>query len=678
MNHLSAFIVRHTYILNAMYTINHEIIKGIFLFRNMAEQRGVNWLKTRITCSECSSILDQPTTLPCLHNLCSQCITELPLLNNGPKSGYLCPVCKEFCDKKHMQRNVLLTELVDMYDTVTTKKVALVCKQCKDALPSIRCTECKADLCEPCKAFHDGFELLKPHHSVSVADSQNDVVIDRFIFCPTHSKKLIEHNCVPCETPICSMCKATDHDGHKCESTEDALKRILPEIKDIQAKIHYSSQAVSTKREHISRNAANVCSTIEAMEKEVIDAYEEIRQKINSDLASLLDKLRTMKQRVRMQEMTCSDVVDKHLDYSSRLVTWVDTITTMATGTSLLYELQSGVRTKVRSVAEQLAQSQESLVVSTIVEDCSSKLIFEPAALTKENIIGRIDERKSGLWPFCVKDLCTFQPTHVAEIALQCHPNLYFSLVRGQIWIPTQVNYQGCIMVYSVDGSYYNTLKIPGVVDTPRAVVEWKSYAQARNKTLDAVVASNTGLFAISAEGELLETIHDGNFYNVCTCGDRLYALEYNTHQVYTFQHKYGVWNNLKTLQLTKLKHSKYNQLANTLQVYNGDVYVYIWGFDTVYRYNMDGVLIGQYGGEGKGGGAGRLYAGRLCGHDRTGTLLVCDRDNKRIQVLGADGKWSITCLKHLRFCPLHAVPVTRHVFWVLDTDRNMHVFKVN
>ena len=185
-------------------------------------------------------------------------------------------------------------------------------------------------------------------------------------------------------------------------------------------------------------------------------------------------------------------------------------------------------------------------------------------------------------------------------------------------------------------------------------------------------------MFAISADGELLDTIHEGNFYGLCTSGDIVYALEYNTHQIYTFQYKYGIWTQLKTLPLAKLKHSKYNQLANTLQVVNDHIYVYIWGFDTVYRYNKNGVLTGQFGSEGKGGNAGRLYAGRLCGHDKTGSLLVCDRDNKRIQVLGADGKWTMTCLKHLKFAPLYAVPVSRDTFWVMDTERNMHVFKVN
>ena len=71
----------------------------------------------------------------------------------------------------------------------------------------------------------------------------------------------------------------------------------------------------------------------------------------------------------------------------------------------------------------------------------------------------------------------------------------------------------------------------------------------------------------------------------------------------------------------------------------NGDLYVADgYGNARVHRFGPSGELKQSWGEVGTGAGEFHLPHGIWC--DPDGRVLVCDRENDRIQVFGADGKY--------------------------------------
>ena len=94
-----------------------------------------------------------------------------------------------------------------------------------------------------------------------------------------------------------------------------------------------------------------------------------LKTKLNSDKAALLDKLKRMREEVKDQEKSSKLRLELHIKESSHIADWVETVTDSAQGTSLLQELQSGVRTKLISMTENIEKCRQDLNDATKLDD---------------------------------------------------------------------------------------------------------------------------------------------------------------------------------------------------------------------------------------------------------------------------------------------------------------------
>ena len=293
------------------------------------------------------------------------------------------------------------------------------------------------------------------------------------------------------------------------------------------------------------------------------------------------------------------------------------------------------------------------------------------------NSIGTITEMNptAGMWHFSLQKLCDNNPRKVSSVSLDNGCDQLFGVVNGQLWIPGTHVDNSIMSIHATDGSHISTLDLSVEIETPRAVTEYQGVTPV------AIIASDTGLFEISLDGSINAKIYDGEFSDVCVVGPTVYALEYYRNELHAFHKQNGKWTTEKSISLHDFHADKSYAHCNTLRIVANFIYVYQYPTpETMLKYNMDGMLLGKYGdgNYGADADAGQVWGGRLCGYDNAGSLIVCDNNNKRLQVLNADGKWSITRLNHLGFYPRYAVPMDENTFCILqDGAKVLHFYKM-
>ena len=218
-------------------------------------------LEEILRCGFCQKTVDDPWALPCFHNFCAACLSQLQpqgeakTLNGS--GGVMCSVCETFAKPREFSRNYLISELLALYRLqrsagnafgASEKQVSTSgtdsgvspsadgasqqCSQCGlDEVPiEWVCLQCKLVLCSGCRQRHLDIPVCRTHRVVPLSDPAN-TKLDGPVTCSAHTSHLLDYSCATCGSVICEQCKATQHAKHKVEPVATALARTVQEIR---------------------------------------------------------------------------------------------------------------------------------------------------------------------------------------------------------------------------------------------------------------------------------------------------------------------------------------------------------------------------------------------------------------------------------------------------------------
>ncbi|XP_074248778.1 protein PML isoform X1 [Saimiri boliviensis] len=295
-----------------------------------------------LRCQKCQAEAKCPKLLPCLHTLCSGCLEA---------SGMQCPICQApwppGADTPALD-NVFFESLqrrLSVYRQIVDAQA--VCTRCKESA-DFWCFECEQLLCAKCFEAHQWF--LK-HEARPLAELRNQSVREFLdgtrktnnIFCsnPNHrTPALTSIYCRGCSKPLCCSCALLDsgHSELKCDiSAEiqqrqeelDAMTQALQEQDgafgaahaQMHAAVGQLGRARADTEEQIRARVRQVVAHVQAQERELLEAVEARYQRDYEELASRLDRLDAVLQRIRtgsalVQRMKCyasdQEVLDMH------------------------------------------------------------------------------------------------------------------------------------------------------------------------------------------------------------------------------------------------------------------------------------------------------------------------------------------------------------------------------
>ncbi|XP_033016605.1 protein PML-like [Lacerta agilis] len=241
-----------------------------------------------LLCESCHGEVQSPKLLPCLHNLCTQCLEE-----NQP-IGH-CAICRSPYSLPELQCNMLFANLqsqLSIYRKISQGQV-LACSCSSEREAVFWCSECNWHFCDGvCSANHErvkknGLHEVKTLKNLQATSREEFLAGTRkqsVMNCPktNHNSDIARVYCKECRRPMCVVCVTLDskHQSQHCEIS-DEIRHRQNELQSMQRELRKSNH---TKAYH------SLQELVGNMEKARNETRELIQQQIGKMVKVLREK----------------------------------------------------------------------------------------------------------------------------------------------------------------------------------------------------------------------------------------------------------------------------------------------------------------------------------------------------------------------------------------------------
>ncbi|XP_032088703.1 protein PML-like [Thamnophis elegans] len=243
-----------------------------------------------LLCDRCHLEVPCPKLLPCLHNLCSQCLEE-------NEAADVCVICGtpyfHLAESPEKLDNVFFANLqnkLGLYQKVTGSK-DLVCDSCKKEA-KFWCSTCQDFLCLFCFQSHQRYLKQYSHEARPLKEFQTESCKDflstirKPIFCSKagHNTQMLSLYCRQCNQSMCAICALLDskHMGQHCD--------ISQEIQSRQSELQNMSTELKEKKNVYDKTSSDLEDLVKNMEQMRNETQELIQQKIEEMIQMLRAK----------------------------------------------------------------------------------------------------------------------------------------------------------------------------------------------------------------------------------------------------------------------------------------------------------------------------------------------------------------------------------------------------
>ncbi|XP_070576180.1 uncharacterized protein [Ptychodera flava] len=294
-------------------------------------------MERELLCVICMNFYEEPLLLQCGHTFCKKCLQDLlsksPQLNRSndavsnrrstceidavslsedkigeprdgeatqsiDNTGFRCPTCRRQFDPNlgNLVRNLLLESIVECFKEqkqTRQSKTTIVCDVCSDAdgrQATTKCLQCKVLYCEQCLGLcHPNKGVFTRHTLVSVSnDGGHPFAKERLVNCHIHNDEKLKLYCEQCNVPICYVCDRTgSHQGHEVIESIDAYR-------NIRAKIDDDLSALVNMKEAIEKFVTTLQETGESIQNEAKTLKDTISQNCKELVAIIAERERAM------------------------------------------------------------------------------------------------------------------------------------------------------------------------------------------------------------------------------------------------------------------------------------------------------------------------------------------------------------------------------------------------
>uniref|UniRef100_A0A8C4WBB6 Tripartite motif-containing protein 46 n=1 Tax=Gopherus evgoodei TaxID=1825980 RepID=A0A8C4WBB6_9SAUR len=296
-------------------------------------------MERELICPVCKEMYKQPLALPCMHNVCHICASEI-LVQHGyiccdpsseptspastpatrsPRMGrrvvpkpdrldrllksgfgtypgrkrgavhpqtvsFLCPACQRDVDLGerglgNLFRNLTLERIVERYRQTINISTAIMCQFCKP--PQLEatkgCTECKASFCNEC------FKLCHPWGTQKAQHEPTPPTLTfrpKGLMCPEH-KEEVTHYCKTCQRLVCQLCRIRRaHASHKVTPVLSAYQALREKLTKSLAYILSSQDTVQLQIAELEemKQAALLQAIQESQQERLASLHHQVQE----------------------------------------------------------------------------------------------------------------------------------------------------------------------------------------------------------------------------------------------------------------------------------------------------------------------------------------------------------------------------------------------------------------
>ncbi|XP_041037657.1 tripartite motif-containing protein 46-like [Carcharodon carcharias] len=320
-------------------------------------------IERELICPLCKEMYKQPIILPCMHNVCLMCATELlvqqgilctepisepsspastPMMRSprlgrrtAPKadrldrlirSGYgtypgrrrgnahpqsvsvPCPSCQREVDLGErgltdLFRNLTLERIVERYKHTANLGAAVQCQLCKPPTQEATkgCTDCRANYCNEC---------FKLHHPWGTPKAQHEYIgptlsfRPKVLMCPEHELEKVNLYCKTCQRLICQLCKLRRvHTAHKITPAGNIYQALKDKLSKTITYIISNQNLVQTQIQTLDELVQQTERNSSKAQEEVVKLIQELCCLLEDKQTTLLQAIEECKQQ-RLQSLS--------------------------------------------------------------------------------------------------------------------------------------------------------------------------------------------------------------------------------------------------------------------------------------------------------------------------------------------------------------------------------------
>ena len=561
-------------------------------------------------CTVCFKLCEDPRLLKCGHPFCDNCLKNVD--KHAPRGDIPCPVCHNVPTPKPLLHGDIATFQQYTQEEHTEEPLGQKCTKCKVTRPTIHCYECTAELaylCDTCFEVHQKIKRFEKH---------NTTKFDPNLICPEHSHKMVENFCYDCNAMVCMDCMFDKHADHNTEHIEVAAQKARQVLRKFITKL----------------DGKSINKTIISDLKQASVNLEDIKKKFNSNVESIKMAWKTLDaKRIKAVEKMMS-TSEKELQSISNNQAKIAEI---SAGQEKMLKLAEGLLGDVsdpqviigsRDLPEPDIDITEVQVNLPVIPEQFDKMAADLETMTKSMDISYnkdIYKIKRG------KKATQWNLRQLADITGACEPlGLSFAdSAKPQLLVRVNDGINP-IRVYNTNGS----LNMLMGIDTQGMIGAYRQVAVDTSRSLYLLPGNNGLLIRMGTDGVVRDTTKLG----ADLCGVAyipeidLYALsDITINNVFL----------VSPANLTVIWSIEKGSFHFPNNVCVGDIngsttiVVSDCGTNTLYLYSVSGELIKTYGPE-------THTLGRLSGIwevsvDKTGGIVVCDKDNFRVLRVWSD-----------------------------------------
>ncbi|XP_026095561.1 E3 ubiquitin/ISG15 ligase TRIM25-like isoform X2 [Carassius auratus] len=259
--------------------------------------------REQFICSVCLDLLQDPVTVPCGHNYCKKCITDV--WDFDQKGIYRCPLCKQsFTPRPGLGKNLVIAEMVEKLKktrsqaappaSVHTGSGDVQCDSCtgikQKAVKS--CLECRSSYCQNHLDQHESLFRGKGHDLMDATGRLQDMM------CSRHGK-ILEIYCRTDQRCICMLCLVDEHRNHDTVSTSAARTE---KQRSAQTAVEDSKKIFTELVRCIEKRCSEVMKMIRDQERAAVSRAEIKLERLEKEINELKKRDAELKQLSHTQD----------------------------------------------------------------------------------------------------------------------------------------------------------------------------------------------------------------------------------------------------------------------------------------------------------------------------------------------------------------------------------------
>ncbi|XP_068129601.1 E3 ubiquitin-protein ligase TRIM7-like [Hyperolius riggenbachi] len=259
-------------------------------------------IQQELKCSVCFNTYSDPTTLPCGHTFCKQCIQKT-FQNSCQRC---CPECRgRLPPNLELQRNTKMCSILEHLTSTKTKSEGLKngCAYC-EGLAEKLCLDCESPLCK---------EHLKKHR-----DSTQHIFTDlntplQSRKCPVH-QELFKFFCTEDKTTICASCGLVGgHKLHAIEKISDLSNKEKSVLKVLEEKLTRKKTETERMVALVRSHKENIVARTEGLRNLVTGLIGDMKKELEAVEHQTLCKITTQEEEIVDQAFLVIKILERQM-----------------------------------------------------------------------------------------------------------------------------------------------------------------------------------------------------------------------------------------------------------------------------------------------------------------------------------------------------------------------------